>query len=57
MSKPLILTKREAQTLLRAAEAEHAIVEVKMGDKVIRLIPGSLAQEKIPVDDKGEGFM
>ena len=36
MSKPLILTKREAQTLLRAAEAEHAIVEVKMGDKVIR---------------------
>lgn len=57
MTKPLILTQREAQTLLRAAEAEHAIVEVKIGERVIRLIPGSLAHEKLPVDDKGKGYL
>jgi hypothetical protein len=44
------VTKRQAQTLLRAAEAEKAIVEVKVGDTVFRLIPASLAQGKTEVD-------
>lgn len=43
MSRALPITQREAQALLRAAEAEKGIVEVKIGDKVVRLIPASLA--------------
>jgi hypothetical protein len=50
MSRALAVTKRQAQTLLRAAEAEKAIVEVKVGDTVFRLIPASLAQGKTEVD-------
>ena len=51
MSRALAVTKRQAQTLLRAAEAEKGIVEVKVGDAVFRLIPASLAQGKVEVDD------
>jgi hypothetical protein len=51
MSRALAVTKRQAQTLLRAAEAEKGIVEVKVGDAVFRLIPASLAQGKPEVDD------
>jgi hypothetical protein len=52
MTRALPVTQRQAQALLRAAEAEKAIVEVKVGETVFRLIPGSLAQESREVDDK-----
>jgi hypothetical protein len=57
MSKPLALSQRQARTLLRAAEAERGIVEVKVGDKVFRLIPESLAQPAKPVDEKPKGYL
>ena len=51
MTRALALSQRQAQTLLRAAEAERGIVEVKIGSAVFRLIPASLAQAQKPVDD------
>ena len=52
MTRALPITKREAQTLLRAAEAEKGIIEVKFGNKVIRLIPATLAQVDRPIDEE-----
>lgn len=54
MTRSLAISKRQAQTLLRAAEAEKAIVEVKVGDTTFRLIPASLAQRKPEVDEGEE---
>ncbi|PBC23511.1 hypothetical protein CK226_10325 [Mesorhizobium sp. WSM4311] len=51
MTRALALSQRQAQTLLRAAEAERGIVEVKIGSAVFRLIPASLAQAPKLVDD------
>ena len=48
--RALAISKRQAQTLLRAAEAERGIVEVKVGDTVFRLIPASLAQLRRRID-------
>lgn len=53
MSRALAISQRQAQTLLRAAEAERAIIEVKVGDTVFRLIPECHAQAEKPVA-KGE---
>ncbi len=50
MSRPLPITQQFARKMLRVAEAEKAIVEVKRGDTVIRLIPASLAQTEKPMD-------
>lgn len=55
MTRALPLTQRQAQTLLRAAEAERGIVEVKIGETVIRLIPECLTQEQREVDDRKKG--
>lgn len=52
MTRALALSQRQARTLLRAAEAERGIVEVKIGDTVIRLIPESLAQPAKPIDEE-----
>jgi hypothetical protein len=52
MSRALALSQRQARTLLRAAEAERGIVEVKIGDTVIRLIPECLAQAPRLIDDE-----
>lgn len=52
MTRHLAITQRQARTLLRAAEAEHGIVEVKIGDVVFRLIPESLAQPPKPIDEE-----
>lgn len=52
MTRTLPLTERQARTLLRAADKEHGIVEVKIGETVIRLVPASLAQDVKPVDGK-----
>ena len=52
MGRALAISQRQAQTLLRAAEAERGIVEVKVGETVFRLIPQSLAQENKPLVPK-----
>jgi hypothetical protein len=57
VSKPLAITERQARTLLRAADKERGIVEVKIGDTVVRLIPESQAQETYKVDRKGKGYL
>jgi hypothetical protein len=54
MTRALPITQRQAQTLLRAAEAEKGIVEVKIGDTVIRLIPAVHAQQDQPIAKKRE---
>jgi hypothetical protein len=51
VTRALALSQRQARTLLRAAEAERGIIEVKIGDKVFRLIPATLAQPERPIDD------
>lgn len=56
MTRALALSQREARSLLRAAEAERGIIEVKIGDKVFRLIPECLAQESPKVDGKEKGY-
>lgn len=43
MTRPLALTQRQAEAIIRAAEATHAVAEVKIGDAVVRLIPAVLA--------------
>lgn len=51
MTRVLAISQRQAQTLFRAAEAEQAIVEVKIGNTVIRLIPKCYAEIKTPAVD------
>lgn len=59
MTRALDLTQRQVQTLLRAAEAEKAIIEVNTGGKVFRLIPASRAQPERPIDGGAgrQGFL
>lgn len=57
MSRALPITQRQAQALLRAAEAEGAVVEVKIGEAVIRLLPANHQQEKEPVDAPKKGYL
>jgi hypothetical protein len=57
MTRALPVTQKQAQALLRAAKAEDAIIEVKVGDAVFRLIPGTLAQGNKPVDAKKRGHL
>lgn len=52
MSRALALTERQARTLLRAADKERGIVEVKIGDTIVRLIPANQAQESEKIDRK-----
>jgi hypothetical protein len=54
VTRHLAITQRQARTLLRAAEAERGIVEVKIGETVIRLIPECHAQPEQPVDKEEE---
>jgi hypothetical protein len=52
MTRQLALSQRQARTLLRAAEAERGIIEVKVGETVIRLIPESLAHPERRIDEE-----
>ena len=54
MTRALPITQREAQALLRAANAEGGVVEVKIGDRVFRLVPATLAQLDRRIDEKLE---
>lgn len=44
-SRHLAISQRQAQTLLRAAERENAIVEVETGSSIYRLIPKCLVKD------------
>jgi hypothetical protein len=57
MTRALPLTQRQAQALLRAAEAERGVIEVKIGDAVVRLIPANHPQDHAEVDRKGKGYL
>lgn len=57
MPRPLALTKRQAKTLLKAAEEAGGVIEVKTEIGVIRLIPANLAQAEPTVDREPEGTM
>ena len=55
MSRNLAVTQRQARTLLRAAEAERAVVEVQVGTVIYRLIPACLAPALLkPLDAEEE---
>jgi hypothetical protein len=56
MSRQLPVTQRQAQALLRAAEAENAIIEVKIGEVLYRLIPASHAKAQDRLVDGKEDF-
>ena len=57
MSRALAVTQRQAQALLRAAEAERGIVEVKLGEAVFRLIPECKTQASMPIDPEKDGYL
>ncbi len=46
MGRALPVTQRQAEALLRAADKQGGVIEVKVGETVFRLIPASLAQEQ-----------
>lgn len=52
MTRALALTEKQARTLIRAAEKEKAVVEVKIGDTTIRLIPAVHAQAERRIDEE-----
>lgn len=54
MTKALSVSERQARTLLRAADKEGGIIEVKVGDTVFRLIPASLAQDRRAIEPPEE---
>lgn len=54
MSRALALTERQARTLLRAADKERGIVEVRIGKALVRLIPGSMVPEDHRIDEQEE---
>jgi hypothetical protein len=55
MGRPLAITKRQATTLLKAAEEQHAIVEIKTAIGVVRLIPQSVVKETEREQDEFDG--
>lgn len=55
MTRRLGISRHQAQTLLKAAEAERAIVEIQQGDVIYRLIPACLVPEpakKLDADEE-----
>lgn len=56
MNRPLAITKRQAKTLLQAAEEQGGIVEVETAIGVVRLIPHSLASRTEKVDEEQKGY-
>lgn len=56
MSKPLAITKRQAKTLLQAAEEQGGIVEIETSIGTVRLIPNSLTSRKAQLDEEPKGY-
>lgn len=55
MGRPLAITKRQAASLLKAAEEQHGIVEVQTAIGTIRLIPKSVVSETDRSEDEVKG--
>lgn len=55
MGRPLAITKRQASSLLKAAEEQHGIVEVQTAIGIIRLIPRSVVNEAERSEDAVKG--
>ncbi|WDR03665.1 hypothetical protein PSQ19_06230 [Devosia algicola] len=56
MSKPLAITKRQAKTLLQAAQEQGGIVEVETSIGIIRLIPKDKSSDDESVDKEPKGY-
>jgi histidinol phosphatase-like PHP family hydrolase len=56
VTRHLSITKRQAKTLLQAANEEGGIIEIKTDIGVIRLIPAVLNRHEKLVDDKPKGY-
>lgn len=56
MTRSLAISQRQAQTLIRAAEAEKAIVEVQVGNTTYRLIPKCHAPKSAVTPDEPKDF-
>lgn len=56
MTRPLSITKRQAKTLLQAAEEQGGIVEVETAIGTVRLIPQSMATRTGKVDEEPKGY-
>lgn len=56
MTRSLAISQRQARTLIRAAEAEKAIVEVQVGNTTYRLIPKCHAPEPTVTLDEPKDF-
>lgn len=54
MTRALAISQRQTQILIRAAEAEDAVIEVKLGKTIIRLIPKSRVSMVPPALDDDE---
>lgn len=59
MTRHLSITKRQAKTLLQAANEEGGIVEVDTEIGTVRLIPAALAPKPVaePVDKEPKGYL
>lgn len=56
MTRQLSITKRQAKTLLQAAEEQGGIVEVETAIGTVRLIPQSLASRTEKLDEAPKGY-
>jgi len=56
MSRALSITKRQAKSLLQAAEEEHGIVEVETKIGIVRLIPASMVRRDEKLDEEPKGY-
>ena len=56
MTRALSITKRQAKTLLKAAEEEGGIVEVETAIGIVRLIPHSFATRTDKLDEEPKGY-
>lgn len=56
MTRTLSITKRQAKTLLKAAEEEGGIVEVDTPMGTVRLIPHSIASRTEKLDEEPKGY-
>lgn len=56
MTRALSITKRQAKTLLKAAEEEGGIVEVETAIGTVRLIPQSLVPRTEKLDEAPKGY-
>lgn len=57
MTRTLAITRRQADTLFKAADKAGGIVEVETPIGIIRIIPAALAKKGEAVDKEPEGYL